>query len=80
MAGTENMNQCTFYEYLQLKSNAGSKRQHVHGCSLVQARKLYGYHSSEEVFVKIYLYPNSFLLQLFLIYFLSGPGVFYVTP
>ncbi|KAM5561236.1 DNA polymerase zeta catalytic subunit [Rosa sericea] len=41
---------------LKLKSNAGSKRQHVHGCSLVQARKLYGYHSSEEVFVKIYLY------------------------
>nr|XP_011466294.1 PREDICTED: DNA polymerase zeta catalytic subunit isoform X2 [Fragaria vesca subsp. vesca] len=41
---------------LKLKSSAGSKRQHVHGCSLVQARKLYGYHSSEEVFVKIYLY------------------------
>ncbi|KAL6142619.1 hypothetical protein ACLB2K_060896 [Fragaria x ananassa] len=41
---------------LKLKSNAGSKRQHVHGCSLVQARKLYGYHSSEEVFVKMYLY------------------------
>ncbi|ONI04488.1 hypothetical protein PRUPE_6G324000 [Prunus persica] len=41
---------------LKLKGNAGSKRQHVHSCSLVQARKLYGYHSSEEVFVKIYLY------------------------
>ncbi|CAN6575672.1 unnamed protein product [Malus baccata var. baccata] len=41
---------------LKLKGNAGSKRQHVHGCSLVQARKLYGYHSSEELFVKIYLY------------------------
>ncbi|XP_077217687.1 recovery protein 3 isoform X2 [Tasmannia lanceolata] len=41
---------------LKLKSYAGSKRQHVHGCSLVRARKFYGYHSSEELFVKIYLY------------------------
>nr|XP_016515146.1 PREDICTED: DNA polymerase zeta catalytic subunit-like isoform X1 [Nicotiana tabacum] len=41
---------------LKLKGNAGSKRQHVHGCSLVRARKFYGYHSSEELFVKIYLY------------------------
>ncbi|KAG8363827.1 hypothetical protein BUALT_Bualt19G0062700 [Buddleja alternifolia] len=40
---------------LKLKGNAGSKRQHVHGCDLVRARKFYGYHSSEELFVKIYL-------------------------
>ncbi|KAL5566065.1 hypothetical protein UlMin_029229 [Ulmus minor] len=41
---------------LKLKSKAGLKRQYVHGCSLVRARKFYGYHSSEELFVKIYLY------------------------
>ncbi|XP_048236258.1 DNA polymerase zeta catalytic subunit isoform X2 [Ricinus communis] len=41
---------------LKLKGNAGSRRQHVHGCSLVRARKFYGYHSSEELFFKIYLY------------------------
>ncbi|XP_025801172.1 DNA polymerase zeta catalytic subunit isoform X3 [Panicum hallii] len=32
------------------------KRKHVHGCSLVRAKKLYGYHASEELFMKIYLY------------------------
>ncbi|KAL6285958.1 hypothetical protein ACE6H2_010348 [Prunus campanulata] len=36
---------------LHLKGNAGSKWQHVHSCSLVQSRKLYGYHSSEEVYL-----------------------------
>ncbi|XP_010243556.1 PREDICTED: DNA polymerase zeta catalytic subunit [Nelumbo nucifera] len=41
---------------LKLKGTGGSKRQHVHGCSLVRARQFYGYHSSEELFVKIYLY------------------------
>ncbi|RYR52485.1 hypothetical protein Ahy_A06g027394 isoform A [Arachis hypogaea] len=41
---------------LQLKGSAGSTRQHVHGCSLVRARRFYGYHSFEELFVKIYLY------------------------
>ncbi|CAA0816819.1 DNA polymerase zeta catalytic subunit [Striga hermonthica] len=41
---------------LKLKGNAGSKRQHVHGCDIVQAKKFYGYHSSEELFLKIYLY------------------------
>lgn len=41
---------------LKLKSTAGSKRQHVHGCSVVRAKKFYGYHSSEELFVKINLY------------------------
>ncbi|XVF57453.1 hypothetical protein PTKIN_Ptkin06aG0206800 [Pterospermum kingtungense] len=41
---------------LKLKGSAGSKRQHVHSCSLVRAKKFYGYHSSEKLFVKIYLY------------------------
>ncbi|KAL4028957.1 hypothetical protein IC575_012175 [Cucumis melo] len=41
---------------LKLKGNSGSKRQHVHGYNLVRAKKLYGYHSSEELFMKIYLY------------------------
>ncbi|KAM7469416.1 hypothetical protein LguiA_007599 [Lonicera macranthoides] len=43
-------------ETLTAYSNAGSKRHHVHDCSLVQAKKFYGYHSSEELlFAKIYL-------------------------
>ncbi|GAV63152.1 LOW QUALITY PROTEIN: DNA_pol_B domain-containing protein/DNA_pol_B_exo1 domain-containing protein/zf-C4pol domain-containing protein, partial [Cephalotus follicularis] len=70
--------------------HAGSKRQHVHGCSLVQAKKFYGYHSSEELFVKIYLYPNiiiffdkclqpheshiPFILQFLVDYNLNGMG------
>lgn len=41
---------------LKLKGNVGSKRQHVHGCSIVRAKKFYGYHLSEELFVKINLY------------------------
>ncbi|KAG6430350.1 hypothetical protein SASPL_108415 [Salvia splendens] len=44
---------------LKLKGNTGSKRQHIHGCNLVRAKKFYGYHSSEELFVKIYLYPDA---------------------
>ncbi|GAY60125.1 hypothetical protein CUMW_199630 [Citrus unshiu] len=40
---------------LKVKGSAGSKRQHVHECSLVRAKKFYGYHSSEELFIKIYL-------------------------
>ena len=51
-------------ELLQLKGNAGSKQQHVRGCSLVWARKFYGYRSSEELFVKIDLYPNIILSLL----------------
>lgn len=44
---------------LKLKSKACSKRQHVHGCSLVRAKRFYGYHSSEELFVNKYLsYPH----------------------
>ncbi|KAI0510395.1 hypothetical protein KFK09_010996 [Dendrobium nobile] len=41
---------------LRNKSISSSKRQHVHGCSLVRAKKLYGYHSSEDLFVKIFIY------------------------
>ncbi|XP_078436093.1 recovery protein 3 isoform X2 [Wolffia australiana] len=39
-----------------LQGKYGSKRQHVHGCCLVRAKKFYGYHSHEELFVKIYIY------------------------
>lgn len=39
-----------------LQARGPSKRKHVHGCNLVRAKKLYGYHSSEELFMKIYLY------------------------
>ncbi|XP_021772931.1 DNA polymerase zeta catalytic subunit-like [Chenopodium quinoa] len=41
---------------LKLKGNAGTKRQHVHSCTVVRAKKFYGYHLSEELFVKINLY------------------------
>lgn len=41
---------------LKHRTFAGLKRQHVHGCSLVRAKKFYGFHSSEELFLKIYLY------------------------
>lgn len=41
---------------LKAAGSAGSKRQHVHGCSLVRAKRLYGYNKSEELFAKIYLY------------------------
>ncbi|KAF8098172.1 hypothetical protein N665_0272s0038 [Sinapis alba] len=41
---------------LKLKGSAASKRQHVHDCEIVRAKKFYGYHSTEEPFVKIYLY------------------------
>ncbi|KAL4556311.1 hypothetical protein LXL04_038958 [Taraxacum kok-saghyz] len=41
---------------LKLKSSAGSKRQHVHDCSLVRARRLYGYDASEQLYAKLYLY------------------------
>ncbi|XP_017700432.1 DNA polymerase zeta catalytic subunit isoform X2 [Phoenix dactylifera] len=41
---------------LKSQSTSVSKRQHIHGCSLVRAKKFYGYHSSEELFVKMYLY------------------------
>ncbi|KAJ0979746.1 hypothetical protein J5N97_015220 [Dioscorea zingiberensis] len=41
---------------LSVKSNSALKRQHVHGCSIVRAKQIYGYHFSDELFVKIYLY------------------------
>ncbi|KAK9070718.1 hypothetical protein SSX86_011120 [Deinandra increscens subsp. villosa] len=41
---------------LKLKGSAGSKRQHVHGCSLVHARRFYGYDASEQLYAKLYLY------------------------
>jgi len=41
-----------------LQIRGPSKRKHVHGCSLVRAKNLYGYHASEELFMKIYLYPQ----------------------
>ncbi|EHA8590568.1 DNA polymerase zeta catalytic subunit-like protein [Cocos nucifera] len=43
---------------LKSQRTSVSKRQHIHGCSLVRAKKFYGYHLSEELFVKIYLYPH----------------------
>lgn len=43
---------------LKLKGNVGSKRQHVHGCSLVRARRFYGYDASEQLYAKLYLYPS----------------------
>ncbi|PWA74355.1 DNA-directed DNA polymerase, family B [Artemisia annua] len=42
---------------LKLKVTSGSKRQHVHSCSLVRARRFYGYDSSEQLYAKLYLYP-----------------------
>ncbi|XP_062186460.1 DNA polymerase zeta catalytic subunit isoform X2 [Phragmites australis] len=39
-----------------LQIHGPSKRRHVHGCNLVRAKKLYGYHSPEDLFMKIYLY------------------------
>ncbi|KAL8553803.1 hypothetical protein ACS0TY_002187 [Phlomoides rotata] len=45
-----------WFIFKQLKGKSGSKRQHVHGSDLVRARKFYGYHSPEELFVKIYFY------------------------
>ncbi|KAK4772724.1 hypothetical protein SAY86_014499 [Trapa natans] len=41
---------------LKLSGNAAAKRQHVHCSSIVRAKRFYGYHSSEELFVKIYFY------------------------
>lgn len=55
------------FKLLQLKGSAGSTRQHVHGCSLVRARKFYGYYSFDELFVKIYLYPEV-LYNIFLFF------------
>ncbi|KAL0801003.1 hypothetical protein Bca101_056179 [Brassica carinata] len=37
-----------------LKGSAASKRQHVHDCEIVRAKKFYGYHSTEEAFYNSY--------------------------
>ncbi|CAH2065903.1 unnamed protein product [Thlaspi arvense] len=39
---------------LKLKGSAASKRQHVHDCEIVRAKKFYGYHSTEEAFYNSY--------------------------
>ncbi|XP_024534003.1 DNA polymerase zeta catalytic subunit [Selaginella moellendorffii] len=41
---------------MKMASSIGAKRQHVHSCDLVRAKKLYGYHPSEDTFIKITLY------------------------
>lgn len=41
---------------LKLSGGIGAKRQHVHSCSLVRAKKFYGYHPSDQLFIKIILY------------------------
>lgn len=61
----KNENLASFFQLVQLKGSIGSMRQYVHGSSLVRARRFYGYHSSEELFVKIYLYPDFFLSFIF---------------
>ncbi|EPS72654.1 hypothetical protein M569_02103, partial [Genlisea aurea] len=48
----------TLDKALKLNTNAGQQQQHVHGYELVRAKKFYGYHASEELFIKIYLYPE----------------------
>ncbi|VAH26709.1 unnamed protein product [Triticum turgidum subsp. durum] len=66
-----------------LQNRGPAKRKHVHGCSLVRAKKLYGYHSSEEIFVKIYLYyPHEVsraATHLLIDYNLYGMGHVHVT-
>ncbi|CAM6067733.1 unnamed protein product [Sphagnum tenellum] len=41
---------------MKLTNNMAAKKQHVHSCSLVRARKYYGYHPAEQLFIKIVLY------------------------
>uniref|UniRef100_A0A7I4D3U3 DNA polymerase zeta catalytic subunit n=1 Tax=Physcomitrium patens TaxID=3218 RepID=A0A7I4D3U3_PHYPA len=41
---------------MKLASSSAAKKQHVHSCSLVRARRYYGYYPSEELFIKIVLY------------------------
>ncbi|KAF7124883.1 hypothetical protein RHSIM_Rhsim12G0060600 [Rhododendron simsii] len=57
-AACSNLISLSLEKALKLKGKTGLKRQHVHGCSLVRARKFYGYHASEELFAKIQLYPK----------------------
>ncbi|XP_078160009.1 recovery protein 3 isoform X2 [Carex rostrata] len=39
-----------------LKTRGTSKKQHVHGCTIVKAKRMYGFFPKEELFMKIYLY------------------------
>ncbi|KAJ3699935.1 hypothetical protein LUZ61_003640 [Rhynchospora tenuis] len=39
-----------------LKTRGTSKKQHVHGCTIVKAKRMYGFFPREELFLKIYLY------------------------
>ncbi|KAI8527302.1 hypothetical protein RHMOL_Rhmol12G0065400 [Rhododendron molle] len=58
-AACSNLISLSLEKALKLKGKTGLKRQHVHGCSLVRARKFYGYHASEELFAKIqFYYPH----------------------
>ncbi|XP_057871729.2 DNA polymerase zeta catalytic subunit isoform X2 [Cryptomeria japonica] len=41
---------------MKLSSGIGAKRQHVHSCSLVRAKKFYGHYSNDQLFIKIILY------------------------
>ncbi|KAL3678075.1 hypothetical protein R1sor_021031 [Riccia sorocarpa] len=41
---------------MKMASTVGAKRQHLHSCSLVRGKKYYGYHSNEQLFIKIVLY------------------------
>ncbi|KAF5178796.1 Dna polymerase zeta catalytic subunit [Thalictrum thalictroides] len=71
----------------KMKSATGSKRQHVHGCSLVRARKFYGFHPSEELFDGAVLdrsfQPHEshipYLLQFLIDYNLYGMGHLHVS-
>ncbi|KAJ7547009.1 hypothetical protein O6H91_08G065000 [Diphasiastrum complanatum] len=41
---------------MKLATNIGAKRQHVHTCGLVRGKKFYGFHRTEQFFIKIVLY------------------------
>ncbi|KAI3909099.1 hypothetical protein MKW92_026579 [Papaver armeniacum] len=72
---------------LKLKGSAGNRRQHVHGCSLVRARKFYGYHPTEELFDGAILDKSfqpyeshiPFLLQFMIDHNLYGMGQLHVS-
>ncbi|KAG5521159.1 hypothetical protein RHGRI_033645 [Rhododendron griersonianum] len=82
-AACSNLISLSLEKALKLKGKTGLKRQHVHGCSLVRARKFYGYHASEELFAKIQLYyPHdvSRAANLLLVdYNLYGMGYLHVS-
>uniref|UniRef100_A0A0D9X2Q2 DNA polymerase n=1 Tax=Leersia perrieri TaxID=77586 RepID=A0A0D9X2Q2_9ORYZ len=70
-----------------LQIRGSSKKKHVHGCSLVRAKKLYGYHTSEELFDgavlnKVFQPYEShipYLLHFLIDYNLYGMGYVHVT-